>query len=655
MSSSKPSPASPSPEVVHESAEVTIWRQVFGVVVTSRSVGGGDDVIVVVVGASGVGKTTFINSLGNLGVGRDDALRMVHFLASKAQEGKEDMQADTQHPYAIIVQWKAGHGPSCMQRPGGAASRRLVLVDTPGLGDAGGRIRDVAHLNTILQAFLRLSHLQCILFLANGTESRYSPFMDYVCQQVLGFFPSTFRSKVGLVLTNTPGDPNFRYKHTPLFNWQPELFVMDNPIKKRYDTQDGQRHAQQVWGRTRSALTEVVAWAAKQSPTQVTKFTDIQQRRDLIATRIDRILQDITHLNTLQEEIRLGDLRINSLTGQKNQKGGEKVVKRKYTIHQNEPCDYYSTWCRIHPIKEGTSNKQACHERCGLAYTPEAGSSIFQGCAAMNASKNCQHCGCGWQEHFHDKTRWVAKDVEKDEVDAVVQGEIDRLGSLMSEEEAAILRSRTGVQKVEGLIELHMREVAEVASELVTLCNGFNLAGDLSSQLSGLEMRIAAAKHDHHLKGHLEKAKKALEMLQVMAQQTAVQARASALDSNGRPLPPSAAAAAAAEDNDRAATNQQPTSEPQPSLRSFGDYFNGPTNSAGDTRGATNGHSAHDTGSEVTADNTTRAEISATASSSTAVGANETQGPSAMDRGDEWETITAENTAHMSDAAHTTS
>ena len=255
-------------------------------------------------------------------------------------------------------------------------------------------------------------------------------------------------------------------------------------------------------------------------------FRDIQAKRNAIASAIDQALENAQHLSDLKNEIEDSKKRKEDAANEKG-KMGEKLNRTvKRTVWENLPSTYYSTWCRQHPVDENNI-RSACHENCGLPYNPDGGT-VFQGCAAVNGKPNCNICGCGWQSHYHSNTRFVAKEVEQTEVDKMVEDRINRLQSLMDEAEARQVQSMSSAEKVEHLIELSMRDVVRTAGDLVVLCNGFDLAQDLSNQISGLEKRIAVTV-DHQLKELLEETKEALITLQQMAAQTATAAAAQSL------------------------------------------------------------------------------------------------------------------------------
>ena len=481
--------------------------------VVHASVGAATDVIMALVGGTGSGKSTQLQHMCNALMGVKDAAEFVHYVSIR-----HSLHSDTSRSYIITVEVV----DSRTQR----LQRRYVILDTPGLGDTRGRLVDMEHTTDILQAILRLHHLNAILFLASASESRYTTHQEYCIQSILSFFPGTFKGRVGLVLTNSVGEPNFRFEQTPLRQWQPAVFLVNNAIKPHYTTDDGAEVARQSWPATRTRLGSLLSWVEAQPPAQVTKFADIQQRREKIAGTIDNTLEEISKLSELTQQVSISDKKIGSLQSGKQRVG---PLQRKVThrVYKNVPCDYWSTWCRQHPINE-QNRRQACHEHCQLDYNPEGGD-VFKGCAAMRGTENCGSCECGWQVHFHSKTTWVAEEVEREEVDKVVEDKLRELSQLITAEEAAKLQRMSLAQKMEALIEVNMRKVLEAAGELVTLCNGFNLAQDLSNQIKGLQLRIDCSV-DMALRRKLEETRDALAQLQHMAAATAQ--RASASDPN---------------------------------------------------------------------------------------------------------------------------
>ena len=109
-----------------------------------------------------------------------DAADFVHYVSIR-----HSLHSDTSRSYVITVEVV----DSRTQR----LQRRYVILDTPGLGDTRGRLVDMEHTTDILQAILRLHHLNAILFLASASESRYTTHQEYCIQSILSFFPAPSR------------------------------------------------------------------------------------------------------------------------------------------------------------------------------------------------------------------------------------------------------------------------------------------------------------------------------------------------------------------------------------------------------------------------------------------------------------------------------
>jgi len=105
-------------------------------------------------------KTTLLTHLGNAWL--DLSIEKFKYFL-KIRRGP---QSDTSGSYVLILEDSTAKGG------------RLIIVDTPGLGDTGGVVKDVQNVNNILQAFLRLRHLNAVLFLGKGSDSRYTDRMQ---------------------------------------------------------------------------------------------------------------------------------------------------------------------------------------------------------------------------------------------------------------------------------------------------------------------------------------------------------------------------------------------------------------------------------------------------------------------------------------------
>ena len=182
---------------------------------------------IVLIGETGVGKSTFINALANyltfhtLEEARTTqpvVLIPVSFLITTGDDFQEHIikfgevddsnnedfdhpgQSVTQHCKSYLFHLKNNHG------------KKLRIIDTPGFGDTRGIQQDDQNIQHILQYINNLSHLNAICFLLKPNESRLNIFFRSCFTQLFSFLNQKALKNIIFCFTNsrstfyTPGN-----------------------------------------------------------------------------------------------------------------------------------------------------------------------------------------------------------------------------------------------------------------------------------------------------------------------------------------------------------------------------------------------------------------------------------------------------------------
>ncbi|CAF3592938.1 unnamed protein product [Rotaria sp. Silwood1] len=207
---------------------------------------------VLLLGESGVGKSTFINALVNYlkfdkleqaQSGQPIVLIPVSFLLTVGDNfeerivrfGNEDSNEDFHHPGQSVTQ----HCRSYVFTVG--TRTKLRLIDTPGTGDTRGLDQDYLNMEHIISFITNLSHLNAICILLKPNESRLNIVFRSYFSQLTDFLGENIRNNIIFCFTNTratfftPGNTapllketlaNLPIKHIP-FN-KSNTFCFDN-------------------------------------------------------------------------------------------------------------------------------------------------------------------------------------------------------------------------------------------------------------------------------------------------------------------------------------------------------------------------------------------------------------------------------------------
>ncbi|CAF3126009.1 unnamed protein product [Rotaria sp. Silwood2] len=182
---------------------------------------------ILLVGESGVGKSTFINAfvnyltfktLNEAEQGKPVVLIPVSFLMTVGKDFEEHTvkfgnsdsynNEDFDHPGQSVTQ----HCKSYIFHLNDINKKKLRIIDTPGFGDTRGSDQDDANMQHILEYINELTHLNAICFLLKPNTSQINSFFVTCLTQLLDLLGSNARQNIVFCFTNarstfyTPGD-----------------------------------------------------------------------------------------------------------------------------------------------------------------------------------------------------------------------------------------------------------------------------------------------------------------------------------------------------------------------------------------------------------------------------------------------------------------
>ena len=154
--------------------------------------------VLLLVGQSGHGKTTFINALVNiyLGITIDDTFRYLLVL----NENNDQSQSITKEITIYRIRPKKG-----LNFP------PLILIDTPGFGDTKGEKEDKKHLELFRDFFESnlIKDVNCVLYVVNATNSRFGENDKKILDYLMNLFSKNLKENFVVGATHfTPENKN---------------------------------------------------------------------------------------------------------------------------------------------------------------------------------------------------------------------------------------------------------------------------------------------------------------------------------------------------------------------------------------------------------------------------------------------------------------
>ena len=147
--------------------------------------------VLLVIGQTGHGKTTFINALVNiyLGININDNFR--YLLVQN--ENKNQLHSITKEITLYKIRPKKG-----LNFP------PLIIIDTPGFGDTGGEKEDKLNLQKFKEFFEseKINNINCILYIIIGANARFGEIDKKIINDLLNLFSKNVKENFVVGVTN---------------------------------------------------------------------------------------------------------------------------------------------------------------------------------------------------------------------------------------------------------------------------------------------------------------------------------------------------------------------------------------------------------------------------------------------------------------------
>uniref|UniRef100_A0A914YRT0 G domain-containing protein n=1 Tax=Panagrolaimus superbus TaxID=310955 RepID=A0A914YRT0_9BILA len=392
---------------------------------------------ILILGETGVGKSTWINGFAN------------YLTYSTLEEGENSPQIclipakfnfrDREIKIGESKNECSEVGASCTQEPRShvfnVGKKTIRLIDTPGIGDNRGLLKDSENFASILRYISHIDEIHGICILLKPNNSRITIMFKYCLNELLTHLHKSAANNIVFCFTNArstfyePGDtkPTLE-KHLKSLNQDrgvkielapPTTYCMDNEafrflccihagetsvISKRESYSES-------WNISVKETLRLFKHFEEITPHVVKDTVSLNETRQFILTLakpladVTKNVQDnINQINAKRNEIEALDSRSQDLKKQL------KIPHRQITT---EPLGFPRTVCvndscietQRDPITNSSQvlYKTICHDHCYLDnVTPEQfPNPDLQKCQAMNSQLSCKRCGCSWNVHIH--------------------------------------------------------------------------------------------------------------------------------------------------------------------------------------------------------------------------------------------------------------
>ncbi|GAB6029632.1 hypothetical protein CHUAL_005369 [Chamberlinius hualienensis] len=455
----------------------------------------GKEYNIILMGQTGVGKSTFINAFANYltfnnlneaVVKELHALIACHF--SISDDSYRQQSVHFGHDNNENLEGKGESATqSCKAYEFPIDNFTLRIIDTPGIGDTRGIDQDYCNLNGILKFLSKYKELYAVCILLKPNEAKLTSLFAFCIQQLLSRLHENASNNIVFIFTNSrntfyrPGDtliplqtlldkirnaephPDIPFSKNNIFCLDNEAFRFLVALKNgiRFSEED-RKDFSQSWNKSVNESERLIRYIVEGSdghgltPHNVGDSLSVNEAREAILdlakpiANIAKIIQDnLQVLGRHKKDIENCEGDVGKLKS--------KLYMPIVTLDIRE-LDQPRTVCTGENCREphqmnGTVTyhyPKKCHDPCYLDEVPRdtVGHETLRHCHAIDFnSANCRHCGCHFSQHMH--IYYESEVVQKNAVDENIQSQLKTKAGIKQAAENMVARLEAEIVKYE--------------------------------------------------------------------------------------------------------------------------------------------------------------------------------------------------------------
>ncbi|KAF4607944.1 hypothetical protein EYR40_000280 [Pleurotus pulmonarius] len=434
-------------------------------------------ITILLIGETGVGKTSFLDLLANVCAGRvKEEFREEHVRENECGGPRAGGRSQTMMPrcYRIVC-------------PNGFT---VNVVDTPGLSDPRGMEFDDEHRRAITDFIkTQIDAIDCILILANGAMARLSVPTSYTLSIIATMFPGSLVDNMAFMFTMVPSPAHLNFTREMLpkavrsanfwgidnlfatwLKFQKALSSGDLPEDVLEASRDEFSHA---YDTNLDVLNSFFKWVDERKVQPTKEINDLRRMSDKMEAAVSNVLARFAQAETRKAELAKLRCEIDhqSQIRKLYQQYQSVIIQRVYI---QEATDAHNTLCCARDCYRN------CHLACPLAFTldPDA---LGQNCEAFSkqiapdGGYVCNECGHSSRYHQHYRSQWVQKEESQVNVDEQAKHKYQQAG--VEEERARMMAEHVQmkIKEIEASGAADMEELSAIceAYSKLSLSGGF--------------------------------------------------------------------------------------------------------------------------------------------------------------------------------------
>ncbi|XP_041658406.1 uncharacterized protein LOC121519669 [Cheilinus undulatus] len=414
---------------------------------------------IMVMGATGSGKSTLINGMINyiVGVNWKDDFR---FKIIEEDESRSQSESQTSE----VTVYKVHH------QEGFRIKHSLTIVDTPGFGDTRGieRDREITEMlrNLFSQSF-GVSEIHAVCFVAQSSLARLTATQKYVFDSVLSIFGKDIAENLRVLVTFADGqvppvlkainDSGVPCPKTE--DGQPVHFKFNNSALFADNTSsaDSMNFDEMFWDMGAGSMERFFDALDLIDPKSLTMTKEVLRERKQLENSVEKLQEQVKISLAKLEEIKETEAKLKEFEAEIRRNENfeiEVTVTKAFKVEHTHKGRFLTNCQQCH---------FTCHERCVYADDKDKIK-----CCAMGSDGRCTVCPgkCSWNLHFNQKYKWEYVEVKEKQTIADLKKKYDVAKKDKSPIEALFGKLKHGYDAVKTTVKDLIKNSAQCLNRL---------------------------------------------------------------------------------------------------------------------------------------------------------------------------------------------